>query len=636
MKMNETYRRRIDMLLVFLLAMAPRLILIFTVSDPLRTPMDEMSTMSAGAWAAGMDWTKAAEYGGRYYGGGMTILMAPLFWMFSNPVALYRACLVFCAVLQSLAAPIAYHILNVHMKVEKKIYLYLASLAAGFMMVNRALVVYNEHMLILASWLTALILCKLIAEDRKERRDYRKQAAYSVVLMVLLSYSLTLHTRAKTLWIALVLLVLLYFLMYKSWLVAKIPALVSGITGYWLAGRFIYWAKTTLWLWHEGEKLENTAVNLNLSVKLLLSPASWQGWFATVLGQVHVSVIFTGGFSAIAITLLMIYICKNGKALFFKKKKHPVTENFEQLEVKTYILVLGIFFLMCIGATILAQSISWLFRVEEALRNSPWHSTAYGYKAFTYFRYYGSYIGPFFLAALAYIYHYRIHLKKYLPAVFAVFVGLQILFLCAVLPHITNNMVASEVYWAFGLHKALSDPMRLRVYLGGVLVCSISFLVMFVCLCKGKRTLPAALLLALLVYQYVYNGVYVDGSYSERYHTRAEQGYELIHGLEEAGCELPGEIYVSGYKESQTQKALFTYQFMLNRYRILPGVPEESVEDAIILGTKLNYDELIQAGYSCADLNKTESVYVKGEKYRDMIEEYAGLSFAGAGQEAEG
>ena len=52
MKMNETYRRRIDMLLVFLLAMAPRLILIFTVSDPLRTPMDEMSTMSAGAWAA--------------------------------------------------------------------------------------------------------------------------------------------------------------------------------------------------------------------------------------------------------------------------------------------------------------------------------------------------------------------------------------------------------------------------------------------------------------------------------------------------------------------------------------------------------------------------------------------------------
>ena len=139
MKMNETYRRRIDMLLVFLLAMAPRLILIFTVSDPLRTPMDEMSTMSAGAWAAGLDWTKAAEYGGRYYGGGMTILMAPLFWMFSNPVALYRACLVFCAVLQSLAAPIAYHILNVHMKVEKKIYLYLASLAAGFMMVNRAL-----------------------------------------------------------------------------------------------------------------------------------------------------------------------------------------------------------------------------------------------------------------------------------------------------------------------------------------------------------------------------------------------------------------------------------------------------------------------------------------------------------------
>ena len=51
-------------------------------------------------------------------------------------------------------------------------------------------------------------------------------------------------------------------------------------------------------------------------------------------------------------------------------------------------------------------------------------------------------------------------------------------------------------------------------------------------------------------------------------HRAQEQNlqYELIHGLEEAGCELPGEIYVSGYKESQTQKELFTYQFMLNRY----------------------------------------------------------------------
>ena len=35
---------------------------------------------------------------------------------------------------------------------------------------------------------------------------------------------------------------------------------------------------------------------------------------------------------------------QNGKVIFFKKQKHPVTENSGQLEVKPYILVLGTFF----------------------------------------------------------------------------------------------------------------------------------------------------------------------------------------------------------------------------------------------------------------------------------------------------
>lgn len=626
MRGKEKCRPYLDMLLLFLLAMLPRVILIFTVGGALRTPMDEMSTMSAGAYMAGLDWTEATAFGKHYYGGGMTILMAPLFRMISEPQALYRACLLFCAVLQSLAAPVAYHILRKYLRVQKKAYLYLASLVAAFLMVNRALVVYNEHMLVLVSWLVALILCRLVSESRKEKPDYRMQAVYSVVLMLLLSYSLTLHTRAKTLWIALVILVILYFLLYKKWLVAKLPALLSGVAGYWLAGRFIYWSKTTLWLWQEGMELKNTAVHLNLTAELLTSPVSWQGWFATVIGQVHTSVIFTGGFSAIAITLLMIYICKNGKDIFIKKKR-PVVDNPEQFAVKPYLLVLSTFFLMCIGATILAQSITWLFRVQDALLNNTYGTRAYGYKAFTYFRYYGAYMGPFFLAALGYMYHYRTYLKKYLPAVFAVFAGIQVLFLCLVLPHITKNMVASEVYWPFGLHKSFDDPMRGMVYLAGVLVCCISFLVMFVALCKGRRMVPAALLLVLVVYQYVYNGVYFDGSYAERYHTRADAGCELILNMEKAGCELPEELYVTGYKENQTQKPLYTYQFLLNRHKLIPGKPEGSVEKAIVFCAKQKDQNLLKEGYQYAVLDEDECVYVKGGEYISMMEDY-GLVFS--------
>lgn len=610
------------MLLLFLIAMVPRLLLIFTVAEPLRTPMDELSTMSAGAYMAGLDWTRATQFGNHYYGGGMTILMAPLFRFISEPVALYRACLVFCAVVQSLVAPVAYRILRKYLGIQNRTYLYPASLAAAFLMVNRTLVVYNEHMLILVSWLAALALCRLVSEAQKEKQSYRTQAVVSVALMLLLSYSLTLHTRAKTLWIALVILVILYFLLYKKWLVAKLPALVSGVAGYWLAGRFIYWSKTALWLWHEGVDLRNTAVHLNLSKELLLSPVSWQGWFSTVIGQIHTSITFTGGFSAIAITLLVIYICSNGKDIFVKRKR-PVTENPEQLAVKPYLLVLGSFFMMCIGATILAQSITWLFRVQDALLINTYEgASTYGYKAFTYFRYYGAYMGPFFLAAMGYAYHYRTYLKKYLPAIFAVFAGMQLLFVCVVLPHISKNMVASEVYWPFGLHKSFDDPMRCRVYLMGLLVSGIAFLVMFFCMYRGNRIIPMAVLLALLVYQYTYNGVNYDGANIERYSAKAEAGYELISGMEEAGYELPEELYVTRYRANQSQKPLYTYQFLLNRHRILPGEPEESVEEAVIFCPKQKYKKLLKAGYQCAVLDENECVYVKGERYIAMMEEY--------------
>ena len=141
MKENQKSRYDIELMLLFLAAMLPRLILIFTVADPVRTPMDELSTMSAGAYMAGLDWTKATEFGNHYYGGGMTILMAPLFKLIKDPVVLYRACLVFCAVLQSLVAPVACQIMRKYLNIRDRGFRCLASLAAAFLMVNRAMLV---------------------------------------------------------------------------------------------------------------------------------------------------------------------------------------------------------------------------------------------------------------------------------------------------------------------------------------------------------------------------------------------------------------------------------------------------------------------------------------------------------------
>ena len=512
----KAYRRYL--LLLFIAAFIPRFILIYLNHTPLRTPMDEFCTMSTAAHVAGLDWEQVTKSSHHYYGGGFTILLAPLFRFISNPFALYAAVMCVAAALQSLIAPIAFHLMYRYFHVRDKRFLLIGAFTSTFMVATCATLFYNEHIVILLFWVIIWIFCILL--DCQDNPG--KKAKWSILLILTVCYCITIHARTKIYFIVILLTVLIYYLVYRKWLVARIPSIVSAAAGYFLARQFIQWVKASVWLYEEGELLKNTDVAMNLSLELLLSPISWQGWLSTIIGQIHTSLTFTVGFAAIAIPLMVVLLYRAlTSSPVFSKKTWAQGKNALVTMERPYLPVISLFCILSIGGTIFAQSLTWLFRVKGALEKNPYGSSAYGYKALTYFRYYGVYIGPFFLAALVLLYHNRNLVKKYWGYILTFFVGLQALFACFVLPHIYGNATASEVYWAFGLAKA-GDKMHTWVYVMGILAACIGFLIMFFCYLKKKILPPLILLCLLLVYQYGYCSIFRDGGRMDSYNTRAD------------------------------------------------------------------------------------------------------------------
>lgn len=628
--MNEGKNCKWDKQIVFLIAFIPRLILILCFAGVFRTPMDEMSTLATGAYFGGKDWTTLTAYAKFYYGGGFSILFAPFYRLIGNSVVVYYIILSVCAALQSISAPISYTVMQKFMKIEDRKYLIISSLACSYMVVTRAMMAFNEHIIIASVWICVWILCKLIEDDKYK-------PVYSVGLMLVFSYMLTTHTRAKVIWIAFVMVVVCYRILYKKWLVSLVPAILSGIGGYFLAGKFNDMVKTVIWDWQEGEFLRNASVRINLSLSDLKDPVFWKGISSIISGQINTVIIFTGGIAAIFVTVLVYFYCDNIKAWFVEhltKKKEQKDAMWEEgagdiiNKISPYVMVISLVFLLCTGAMVAAQSITWLERVASVLKKYTYASNVYSFKALTYVRYMGPFLGPLLMSGAVLVYHKKEGLRKYLlPSAAAVLV-LQFIWGGFILPHIYRNKITSEVFTAFGGYDIVNStaPMGLKVYLPASIVLIIIFSICIVCYYRKKILVPMALVLCLLGYEYVYGAIRWDGSHVQKFNSYVDGGVGIIRMIEQDeryNKDLPKTIYV---EDSRTnQQRWFTYQGYLDDYEIIAKGPQDE-EKHIVFSSKKKNENLLKEGYVVGKIDDNEYVYVNDSVYQEMFEAY-GVTF---------
>lgn len=613
--MEKKKKQYMPVLLAFLLAFIPRAVLAFIYGAPFSVPLDEMSTIASAAMSAGYDWSSVTTVANNYYGGGYTILFAPLFRMGLDSYLIYDIMLLVSCGLQALGTPVCYYIMKKYLKITQKGILFWASVAASYLVAVRVMMIFNEHMLIAVSWLIALTICKLIEHND----DYKKKSIYTILLMLELSYILTCHTRVKTYWYALIVLVILYRYLYKKWLVAVIPAFITGAVGYIASGKFTDHIKTLVWHWQEGIKLKNSYVNVDISLSDFKSGASYKAILSTIFGQINTTFVLTAGIFSV---LMVVIVC-----IWYKKLKEVVLERYFRKEVtaseitgEKVILMLSAFFGMCMIATTLAQSITWLQKVLKAYSGG----STYGYKAFSYIRYNEIYYGPFFAAGVGCLYQWREKLKSYLkPSVF-LFAFTVLGWLILNVPYVKDVVVAGRAYVPFGyLWYHFSDkPYGTGMYLTAMAVVTVCFLAFVILLWKKKIKTSMLLCALVLIYEYMMGGIMIDAPRTENYVNRANTTYEIFQQAEKQDEEniLPKDLYIS-INESGSMKRTYTYQFLLYDYRIIWELPPEEMTDAIVLANKNSGEELFERGYLRCKLDNNEYLYVKGEALITLFEE---------------
>lgn len=612
--------KKYDLLLVFLIALIPRLICIALFSSPLRTPMDELCTISTGAYFGGKDWTALTTFSRYYYGGGFTILFAPLFYLTDNVTVIYGTMLSVCAVLQSISAPISYYIMKKYLKIDNRIYLFAGSIACSFMVVTRAMEVFNEHIVIGCVWIVTLLVCKLIEHGENKR----KKIIYTTLVMFVMSYMLTTHARTKVVLIAFVIVVICYLIFYGKMLVNPVAAIIAGGISYYGAGRFNRMVKTLVWHWQEGTFLKNTEAKMDITAEKLVDPINWQAIGSTIFGQLNTILIFSGGIFALILVLLFV-LYKDTIVEFFTRKKALSIKN-EQGEInrEIFYVVVSVLFVLCVGAVMFAQCFTWLKRVVPALAGG----NGYGYKALTYVRYVGPFLGPVFMTGIALIYEKRESIRKYLPGYATLLLSLQAVWCIFILPKVGKARVASEVYNAFsGYDIGNSNPMKYKYYFMATIIIVLLTVVFLICYYKKKIMIPLIMLTLLFGYEYVYGAVVWDASYCEKNENYSNAGPDLIENAADKGYELPENIFVvDDYERSGVQRYTYVYQIKLNEYKIHAKIPADLEEDNIVFSTMSDYQELLNAGFVKAKLDNNEYLYVKGSSYIEMFEN-VGVNF---------
>lgn len=607
-RLNNKEKYIITLLLAFLIAFLPRFIIACKMI-PLRTLSDELATFSSAATLAGYNWSDVVSTSG-YYGFGFYWIFFVLFKITDDPIIIYRSTLIICSIVQALAAPICFYLLGRFFNIKSNMVKLLFSTLCSFMVVTRVTVLYNEHILILLSWILALTICFLWEDTNLGQ--VKKKRWHTAILLLVLIYSLTIHTRSLTYFFAIGIAIVLYWILNRKLLVSKFffPIL---IVGYMVSKVIVQIVQKSIWLIAEGSKLANSNIKINMNYDFF-NPNTWKAIANTVFGQIATISIFTGG---LFLLLIIMIVCSS---YFYFIKKRIVLKHTE------LILLISWIFLMCIGATILAQSLSWFPGVYAGFEKKLIEDNYYSYKAFTYVRYFGPFIGPAVMCGLAVCYdNFKMfHKVKYS------FVAISLLLLFywyfMIMPYVCNNGNAHEVFIAFSLLKN-GDKINIKIYLAGLLIWSKFIIIYLMCKRLSFFYIILSLITITLIQEYCYTAINYDLAIAKDNYQKINQNYFLIKNMEEdLRKERLNDIYVfeeSDQKDSPGYHGICNlYQFYLNRYHIIPEMPDNSTDEAIVFtNTELktiNRNE----NYFMVQSDKNEYVYVKGNNLIQLFKKY--------------
>lgn len=584
----------------FLVALLPRLIFL-KWTYPVNIPVDELSMFLPISKILEWDWS-GMIITPLYYGYGFISFLIPLFALVDDGVLLYRIIVVLMILAQALIAPCACYIVRRFFEVKDRKITFLIAVSCSYMVTQRAVYVYNEFIYVFGIWVIAIILLLL----QQNQKNVKKKRILSAILALAMTYELTLHARALTLFIALGILCILYYWTYRKHFLSYISFGCIGTIGYFAD----YYIKNRLigaiFAENVGE-VANATVKVHLD-SIFSSAKALTGWLDITLGQINSMLIVTAGMAIFFVVIGCIFIWK----IVIRDKWIVQTEE----ENANYV-ILFVFFMAAMAMTIIALSFSWLGSVTSVIEAG---GHVDGLRALTYLRYYGAYFGPVVLAGMVYSYSHGKQMSKLLIPCIIIVGILQIIWVGYIVPYIVGFGETSFDSSMYSWVNGWKDDITFFSYLPAVVVVFIGTIFFAWLYRKKKYEVAFGIFSLVLIYGYSYQAINYEGYRGVENFKSVDSSYEVLQKIKDAGL-LPKTIHVqdSGAKTLGYSTGSML-QFLFKKNQITTQVPDVTKEEGIFLtGEIYSYPGLLNNGYKCAQLDNEEFIYVKGEKLQEFL-----------------
>lgn len=588
----------IDMLFVFCVCFTPKF-LIAVNSIMINTISDEVSSMSVAAFLAGYDWRDVVSNAG-YYGIGYLFIFFPLFKTGMPALMIYRIILSVNAVLIGFTGVICYFILSHFIKIGNRPAKIVIACTCGCMSIFSTSITRsrNEDIYLLCGWLFACVFLRLLDGSAGNK------IKYEALMMLLLLYMLTVHSRAVTYMIALVLVCILEWLIFHKKLLSKF-FWFSLIVGFSVCQFLLKLYQK--WVWQSGS-VRNASVGGAVSSafsKLTIDFNMVKSCLMVILGQFFTAFSLSGGIFLIAFVIFVFFV--------YRCIKYRDTLQNEEHQL----LVLGVLYSLMIMISICGQSITWGVRVYQGIVSGE-SDYIYAYKAFTYMRYMGSYVPVFVMVALIICWNYWNIWKKVYLWVPVIFAGLLLFWIHTILPYVKDTKSNMEFFISIvSLPSEMENSIDVwyKMFL-------ILFLMVFIWMFFHNKKVFVIKILVLGVLFTVYERMEIFNNKillsEEAVLGRADSGYEVLQQLHDKVLSDDIDICVVETQNKTDHQIWYIYQFLNYDLHIIPGSKDEiSLTDIIFSNGKIA--DCLPADYICFQLDKNEYMYSKNTDYSTMV-----------------
>lgn len=301
---------------------------------------DEVYSLSGASFFAGYDWSSYMSLH-KFYNFGYTMLLAPIYKVFSDPVAIYRAMLFVNVIVRAVIVLIAYYIAYNKFHCNK-----VTSIAISIVCACNSLVLffggflYNELPLAMLTWLILWLLLEIPEKMGKKR------ILLSALLGAVSAYGYIVHSRCIILYITLGLLIMLFLFVYKKWVVQPVSfGAVFGICIYF-EKQLLQYVQTNLYLKGIGVVMPNSVEHMVTGTQRFEALKSLEGikklilQFFSLAGSMTIE---TGGLVTVVSVACLYFICKN----FKKMRKGEVDKKLFILFVLSFVSLWGM--VLCIA-----------------------------------------------------------------------------------------------------------------------------------------------------------------------------------------------------------------------------------------------------------------------------------------------